>query len=47
GPMVDDFGENLLRSFGWDGKMRGKVKEVKRYANLAGLGARNVKEAED
>ncbi|KAL2020361.1 hypothetical protein VTK56DRAFT_8490 [Thermocarpiscus australiensis] len=44
---VDDFGATLLRRFGWDGKMRGKVKEVTRHANLTGLGAKNVKEAED
>lgn len=44
---IDDFGAHLLRGFGWDGKMNGKVKEVTRHANLTGLGARDVKGAED
>lgn len=44
---IDDFGAQLLRNFGWDGKMRGKVKEVTRHANLTGLGAKDVKGAED
>ncbi|KAL2160496.1 hypothetical protein VTH06DRAFT_1184 [Thermothelomyces fergusii] len=44
---VDDFGARLLRNFGWDGKMRGKVKEVTRHANLTGLGAKDAKGAED
>jgi hypothetical protein len=44
---IDDFGATLLRSFGWDGKMRGKVKEVTRHANLTGLGAKDAKGAED
>ncbi|KAL2132494.1 hypothetical protein VTI74DRAFT_3737 [Chaetomium olivicolor] len=44
---IDDFGATLLKSFGWDGKMRGKVKEVTRHANLTGLGAKDAKGAED
>ncbi|KAK3380397.1 hypothetical protein B0T24DRAFT_193100 [Lasiosphaeria ovina] len=44
---IDDFGATLLRGFGWDGKLRGKVKEVVKHANLTGLGASNVKGAED
>jgi hypothetical protein len=44
---IDDFGAHLLRNFGWDGKMKGKVKEVTRHANLTGLGAKDVKGAED
>lgn len=37
---IDDFGAHLLRGFGWDGKMRGAVREVKKHSNLAGLGAK-------
>lgn len=44
---VEDFGATLLRGFGWDGKMRGKVKEVTKHANLTGLGAKDLKGAED
>lgn len=44
---IDDFGATLLRGFGWDGKMRGKVREVTRHANLTGLGAKDAKGAED
>jgi hypothetical protein len=44
---IDDFGAHLLRNFGWDGKMRGKVREVNRHANLTGLGAKDAKGAED
>lgn len=44
---IDDFGAHLLRNFGWDGKMRGKVREVTRHANLTGLGAKDMKGAED
>ncbi|KAH6625056.1 DExH-box splicing factor binding site-domain-containing protein [Chaetomium sp. MPI-SDFR-AT-0129] len=44
---IDDFGAHLLRGFGWDGKMKGKVKDVTRHANLTGLGAKDVKGAED
>ena len=43
---IDDFGAHLLKGFGWDGKMVGKVREVKKHANLTGLGARG-KGAED
>ncbi|KAK3313757.1 hypothetical protein B0H66DRAFT_360390 [Apodospora peruviana] len=45
---IDDFGATLLKSFGWDGKLRGKVKEPSlKHANLAGLGAKDVMGAED
>ncbi|KAK0753101.1 hypothetical protein B0T18DRAFT_292571, partial [Schizothecium vesticola] len=46
---IDDFGAHLLRGFGWDGQLKGKVKEVdRRRANLTGLGAKgDVKGAED
>jgi hypothetical protein len=44
---VENFGATLLRSYGWDGKMKGKVKEISRHANLTGLGTKNVKGAED
>ncbi|CAP69168.1 uncharacterized protein PODANS_7_11240 [Podospora anserina S mat+] len=44
---IDDFGAALLRNFGWNGQMQGKVKEVKRHADLAGLGARNLKAGEE
>ncbi|KAK0716487.1 DExH-box splicing factor binding site-domain-containing protein [Apiosordaria backusii] len=44
---IDDFGAALLRNFGWNGEMKGKVKEVKRHADLAGLGARNTKGGEE
>jgi hypothetical protein len=44
---IDDFGATLLKRFGWDGKMKGKVKEVTRHANLTGLGAKDAKGAED
>ncbi|KAK0711537.1 hypothetical protein B0H67DRAFT_646899 [Lasiosphaeris hirsuta] len=44
---IDDFGATLLKSFGWDGKLRGKVKEVNKHANLTGLGAKDVKGAEE
>jgi hypothetical protein len=43
---IDDFGAHLLKNFGWDGKMVGKVKDVKKHANLIGLGAKG-KGAED
>ncbi|KAK3357180.1 hypothetical protein B0T25DRAFT_149602 [Lasiosphaeria hispida] len=44
---IDEFGAALLKSFGWDGKLRGKVKEVNKHANLTGLGAKGVKGAEE
>jgi hypothetical protein len=37
---IDDFGAQLLKGFGWDGKMRGEVRQVKHHANLTGLGAK-------
>jgi hypothetical protein len=44
---VEDFGAALLRGYGWDGKLRGEVKQVSKHANLTGLGAKSVKGAED
>lgn len=46
---IDDFGATLLKGLGWDGKMRGKVKEAtpRRHANLAGLGMKDAKGAEE
>ncbi|KAM5345428.1 hypothetical protein ACJ41O_011290 [Fusarium nematophilum] len=44
---VEEFGAALLRGMGWDGKPRGTVKEVKRRPNRLGLGAKELKEAED
>ncbi|KAF4452462.1 Pre-mRNA-splicing factor SPP2 [Fusarium albosuccineum] len=44
---VEEFGAALLRGMGWDGKPRGAVKEVKRRPNRLGLGAKELKEAED
>ncbi|OIW33686.1 hypothetical protein CONLIGDRAFT_188560 [Coniochaeta ligniaria NRRL 30616] len=43
---IDDFGAHLLKNFGWNGQMIGKVKEVRKHANLTGLGAKG-KGAED
>ncbi|KAM7223640.1 hypothetical protein V8F06_001114 [Rhypophila decipiens] len=45
---IDDFGATLLKSLGWDGTLRGKVKEATpRHANLAGLGMKDAKGAEE
>lgn len=44
---VEEFGAALLRGMGWDGKHKGKIHEVKRRANLIGLGAKELKGAED
>lgn len=44
---VEEFGAALLRGMGWDGKERGKIKEVKRRPNRLGLGAKELKEDED
>ena len=45
---VEEFGAALLRGMGWDGKERGpRPKEVKRRQNRLGLGAKELKEAED
>jgi len=37
---VEEFGAALLRGMGWDGQVRGKMREVKRRGNLLGLGAK-------
>ena len=45
---VEDFGAALLRGMGWNGEMGGtKVKDVKRRQNLLGLGAKELKDAEE
>ncbi len=44
---VEEFGAALLRGMGWDGKERGKVRDVKRRGNLLGLGAKEEKGAEE
>jgi|UniRef100_A0A8H7K5T5 hypothetical protein len=45
---VEEFGAALLRGMGWDGSEKGpKVKQVKRRPNRLGLGAKELKEAED
>lgn len=45
---VEEFGAALLRGMGWDGKERGaKRREVKNRQNLLGLGAKQLKEAEE
>jgi hypothetical protein len=44
---VEEFGAALLRGMGWKGKKEGQVKEVKRRQNLLGLGAKELKDAEE
>jgi len=46
---IEEFGAALLRGMGWDGKEKGKSgrKEVKRRQNLLGLGAKELKDAEE
>ena len=45
---VEEFGAALLRGMGWDGKDKGpKVKQVVRRPNQMGLGAKELKGAED
>ncbi|KAE8440430.1 hypothetical protein EG329_007613 [Mollisiaceae sp. DMI_Dod_QoI] len=44
---VEEFGAALLRGMGWKGETHGKVKDVKRRQNLLGLGAKELKEAEE
>ncbi|KUJ07841.1 uncharacterized protein LY89DRAFT_691529 [Mollisia scopiformis] len=44
---VEEFGAALLRGMGWKGESHGKVKDVKRRQNLLGLGAKELKEAEE
>ncbi|KAF4950689.1 hypothetical protein FGADI_8023 [Fusarium gaditjirri] len=44
---VEEFGAALLRGMGWDGKLRGIFKEVKRRPNRIGLDAKELKGEED
>lgn len=44
---VEEFGAALLRGMGWKGEKVGKVRDVKRRQNLLGLGARELKDAEE
>lgn len=44
---VEEFGAALLRGMGWKGKKEGQIKEVKRRQNLLGLGAKELKDAEE
>lgn len=45
---VDEFGAALLRGMGWDGESRGpRPKDARRRPNRLGLGAKELKEAED
>jgi hypothetical protein len=45
---VEEFGAALLRGMGWNGDPKGpKVKKVVRRANRLGLGAKELKDAED
>lgn len=45
---VDEFGAALLRGMGWNGEPRGpRLKEVRRRPNRLGLGAKELKDAED
>ncbi|POR39073.1 Pre-mRNA-splicing factor SPP2 [Tolypocladium paradoxum] len=45
---VEEFGAALLRGMGWNGEQRGpRPKEARRRANRLGLGAKELKEAED
>lgn len=45
---VEEFGAALLRGMGWDGEPTGpKVKEARRRPNRLGLGAKELKDAED
>lgn len=44
---VEEFGAALLRGMGWNGEKTGKVRDVKRRQNLLGLGAKQLKDAEE
>jgi hypothetical protein len=44
---VEEFGAALLRGMGWNGEIREGTKEVKRRQNLLGLGAKELKGAEE
>lgn len=44
---VEEFGAALLRGMGWNGEKTGIVKDVKRRQNLLGLGAKQLKDAEE
>ena len=44
---VEEFGAALLRGMGWKGEKKEGPKEVKRRQNLLGLGAKELKDAEE
>ncbi|RDL41378.1 Uncharacterized protein BP5553_01357 [Venustampulla echinocandica] len=44
---VEEFGAALLRGMGWKGEKKGQVRDVKRRQNLLGLGAKELKDAEE
>jgi hypothetical protein len=44
---VEEFGAALLRGMGWKGETKESAKEVKRRQNLLGLGAKELKGAEE
>ncbi|KAG9239704.1 putative Pre-mRNA-splicing factor SPP2 [Amylocarpus encephaloides] len=44
---VEKFGAALLRGMGWKGEKQGKIRDVKRRQNLLGLGAKELKDAEE
>jgi hypothetical protein len=45
---IEEFGAALLRGMGWDGQQRGpKTKDVRKRQNRLGLGAKELKDAED
>jgi hypothetical protein len=44
---VEEFGAALLRGMGWKGEKRASVKDIKRRQNLLGLGAKELKDAEE
>ncbi|KAI6248389.1 Pre-mRNA-splicing factor SPP2 [Erysiphe necator] len=44
---VEEFGSALLRGMGWNGEKVGGIKKVKPRQNLLGLGAKELKDAEE
>jgi hypothetical protein len=44
---IEEFGAALLRGMGWKGEKREGLKDVKRRQNLLGLGAKELKDAEE
>ncbi|CAD6503220.1 BgTH12-02888 [Blumeria graminis f. sp. triticale] len=44
---VEEFGAALLRGMGWNGEKVERVRDIKRRQNLLGLGAKELKEAEE